>query len=141
MSISPLAVTSSGDSGGGFDRDGFVRGLQAGAVRKGFSGSRVDSAAAGAARPLQDLGGGFGEFGVHQGELDLGDAHRGALHRAVEDAVRHALGAEELVALFAQDPGDGIHDIGFAAAVGADDAGDPRAAEGDVGLLAERLKA
>ena len=75
--------------------------------------------------PPEDLGGGFGEFGIDQGELHLGDAHRGALDSAVEDAVGHALGAQELVALLAQDPGNGVDDVGLAAAVGADDAGDP----------------
>ena len=65
----------------------------------------------------------------------------GRLVRAVEDAIRHALGAERLVALLAEHPGDGVHDVGFAAAVGPDDAGRAGAAECDHGALAERFKA
>ena len=45
------------------------------------------------------------------------------------------------MALFAQDPGDGVHNVGFAAAVGPDDARQPAAAEGDMGLLTKRLEA
>jgi len=45
------------------------------------------------------------------------------------------------VALLAQDPGDGVHNIGFAAAVRPDDARQPAAAEGDLGLLTERFEA
>ena len=52
--------------------------------------------------------------------------HRRPLGRAVENAVGHALGAQRLVALLAQHPGDGVHDIGFAAAVGPDDAASAR---------------
>jgi hypothetical protein len=45
------------------------------------------------------------------------------------------------VALFAQHPGDSIYDVGFAAAVGSDDAGGAGAAEGHYGALTKRLKA
>jgi len=44
------------------------------------------------------------------------------------------------VALFAENPRDGVNDIRFAAAVGSDNAGHAAAAEDDVGLLAERLE-
>ena len=45
------------------------------------------------------------------------------------------------MALLAQDPGNGVHDVGFAAAVGPDDARQPAAAEGDLRLFAERFEA
>ena len=45
------------------------------------------------------------------------------------------------MALLAQDPGDGVHNVGFAAAVGTDDARQPAAAEGDLGLFTERFEA
>ena len=65
----------------------------------------------------------------------------GPLGGAVENAVGHALGAQRFVALLAQDPGNGVHDIGLAAAVGSDDAGKPGAAEGDLRFFAERFEA
>jgi len=45
------------------------------------------------------------------------------------------------MALLAQDPGDGVHNIGFAAAVGPDNARQAASAEGDLRLLAERFEA
>ena len=45
------------------------------------------------------------------------------------------------MALLAENPGDGIHDDGFAAAVRPDDARCAGPAERDYGALAERLKA
>jgi hypothetical protein len=45
------------------------------------------------------------------------------------------------MALFAENPGNGIHDVGFAAAVRPDDAGRAGSAERDHGALAKRLKA
>ncbi len=45
------------------------------------------------------------------------------------------------MALFAENPGDGVNDVGFAAAVGADYAGGTGPAERDHGAFAERLKA
>src|SRR5258708_39978532 len=45
------------------------------------------------------------------------------------------------MALFAENPGDGVNDVGFAAAVRANDAGSTRPAERDHGAFAERLKA
>jgi hypothetical protein len=45
------------------------------------------------------------------------------------------------VALLAQHPGDGVHDVRFSAAVRPHNAGNPGAAEGDLRLLAERLEA
>ena len=45
------------------------------------------------------------------------------------------------MALLAQDPGDGVYNIGFTAAVGPDNASQAAAAEGDLRLFAERLEA
>jgi len=45
------------------------------------------------------------------------------------------------VTLLAEDPGNGVHHVGFAATVGSDDAGGAGAAEGDHGALTKRLKA
>ncbi len=45
------------------------------------------------------------------------------------------------MALFAQDPGDGVHNVGFAAAIRPDDTRQSTAAEGDMGLFAERFEA
>ena len=66
---------------------------------------------------------------------------RRPLGRPVENAIGHALGAQRLVALLAQNPGDSVDHVGFAATVGSDDAGGAGAAEGDHGALTKRLKA
>ncbi len=90
---------------------------------------------------IDDFGDRLGEFGIHQREGHFGQTQGRALGGAIEDAIRHALGAEHLVALLAQDPGDGVDDVGLAAAIGADNAGDPDAAEGDRRLLEEGFEA
>src|SRR5205807_101898 len=58
--------------------------------------------------------------------------------RQIEHRRRYFLG---LVALLAQHPGNSVDDVRFAATVGSNDAGNPASAEGDLRLLAERLKA
>ena len=45
------------------------------------------------------------------------------------------------MALLAEDPGDSVHNIGFAAAVGPNNASQAAAAEGDLSLFAERFEA
>ena len=45
------------------------------------------------------------------------------------------------MALLAQDPGDSVHNIGFAAAVGPNNASQAAAAERDLRLFAERFEA
>ena len=45
------------------------------------------------------------------------------------------------MALLAQDPRNGVNDIGLATAIRADDAGEPASAEGNVRLLAKRFEA
>jgi hypothetical protein len=64
--------------------------------------------------------------GVVDGERHLGPAERRAAGGAGEDDVLHLAAAQALGALLAEDPGDGVDDVGLARAVGADDGGDPR---------------
>jgi hypothetical protein len=45
------------------------------------------------------------------------------------------------VALLAQNPRNGVHNIGLAAAIGTDDAGEAAAAEGNLRLFAKRFEA
>ena len=45
------------------------------------------------------------------------------------------------MALLAQDPRDGIDNVGFPTAIGSDDAGKPAAAEGNLRLFAKRFEA
>ena len=62
-------------------------------------------------------------LGIVDHQRHLCKAHGAALFRAAEDHVLH-LGAAELAAvLLAHDPADGVGDVGFTAAVGADDGG------------------
>src|SRR6185437_2685203 len=74
-------------------------------------------------------------------ERNFRKPHRRAFRRAIKNAIGHALGTEHFVALFAENPGDGVNDVGFAAAVGSDNASDAAAAKDDIRLFAERLKA
>ena len=57
-------------------------------------------------------------------ERHFAHAHRFASVCAVEDDIGHLAAAQRLGRLLAEHPADGIGDIGFAAAVGADDGGD-----------------
>jgi len=77
--------------------------------------------------------------GVVDGEGDLGPAQGAAAARAGEDDVLHLAAAQGLGALLAQHPGDGVDDVGFPGAVGADDDRDPRL-EVQGGLFRERLE-
>ena len=62
--------------------------------------------------------------GVVEEQLDGGGADRLACRRAVEDDVRHGLAAQVLGGELAHDPAHGVDDVGLAAAVGPDDAGE-----------------
>ena len=73
-------------------------------------------------------------------ERHLAHAHRFAAVRAVENHVGHFAAAQRLGRLLAEHPADGIGDIGFAAAVGADDGGDT-GLKIQRGLVREGLKA
>ena len=63
--------------------------------------------------------------GVVDRERHLGAAEGGAAGGAGEDDVLHLAAAQALGALLAEDPGDGVDDVGLARPVGADDGGDP----------------
>src|ERR1700674_4349093 len=102
----------------------------------GSAGDRAEPSAAGSC-----VAGGFGKLGIFHSDGDFGESQRRALGGAVKNAIGHALGTERLVALFAENPGNGIHDVGFAAAVWPDDAGRAGPAERNYGALAKRLKA
>ena len=67
-----------------------------------------------------------GAVGVVDGQGDLGPAQRRARAGPGEDDVGHGPAAQVLGPLLAHDPGQGVHDIGLARAVGADDGGDAR---------------
>ena len=77
---------------------------------------------------------------VVEDEAHLGHPDRLPRGRAVEDHVFHLVAAEDLRALLAERPADGVGHIGLAAAVRADDAG--HAGEDlHVGLVGEGLEA
>ena len=81
------------------------------------------------------------DLGVDEGERDLGHAGGLAVAGAGEDDVFHLDAAEGFGGLFAEDPGDGVGDVGFAAAVGADDGGDAFAGELNLGAITEGFEA
>src|SRR5258708_2357603 len=85
--------------------------------------------------------GAFGQLGIFQSDGDFGESQRRTLGGAIENAIGHALGTERFVTLFAENPGNGIHDVGFAAAVRPDDAGRAGPAECDNGSFTKRFKA
>ena len=72
---------------------------------------------------------------------DLGHAERLAVAGAGEDDVFHAGAAQALGALLAEDPTDGVAEVGFSAAVRAHDGGDAGAVEAHFGAIVERLEA
>ncbi len=76
---------------------------------------------------------------VLEGEVDLGEVQRLTGRAPIEDHVLHRVAAQLLGALFAHHPADGVGDVGLAAAVRADDPGDP-VAEQQLGLVDERLE-
>ncbi|GAA3157877.1 hypothetical protein GCM10017687_90010 [Streptomyces echinatus] len=77
--------------------------------------------------------------GVVDGQGHLGPAQRRAAGGAGEDDVLHLAAAQRLGALLAHDPAEGVHDVGLARAVRADDTGDPRF-EAECGRGGERLE-
>ena len=80
------------------------------------------------------------DFGIDQGERNLGHAGGLAVARAGEDDVFHADAAQGLGRLLAQHPGNGVGDIRLAAAVRADDGGDAVAVKLQLGAVAERFE-
>ena len=83
-----------------------------------------------------------GQFAVliGEGQGDFGHAHGFTGARAVEDDIEHGVAAEGFGGHFAEDPFDGVDDVGFAAAVGADDAGDA-VVEDEFGVVGEGFEA
>ena len=77
---------------------------------------------------------------IGHGEDDFGHADGLAFVGAVEDDVGHFIAAEGFGGGFAEDPADGVDDVGFAAAIGADDAGDAFV-EVKLGFVSEGLEA
>lgn len=70
--------------------------------------------------------GGAEDFGIDiaNGEGDFGHSERFPAVCTVEDDVGHLAATEGFGGLFSENPADGVGDVGFTAAVGADDAGD-----------------
>ena len=65
-------------------------------------------------------------IGVVDGDGHLGAAQRCPRRGAGEDDVFHLSAAQRLCALLPHHPGQGVDDVGFSRAVGADDGGDAR---------------
>ena len=90
-------------------------------------------------------GGGFVRFlvehGIDQRHGDGGHAEGFAVAGAGEDDVLHAGAAEAFGRLFAEHPTDGIAQVRFATAVGADDGSDAAAIEAQLGAVTEGLEA
>ena len=132
------------DEGVGVDADAGVEEELADVLEAG--GLVVDEVFGGgvAVEAAGDLDGG----GVHrqatvlvgEGEGDFGHAHGFAGGGAVEDDVEHGVAAEGFGGHFAEDPLDGIDDVGLAAAVGADDGGDA-VIEEEFGVIGEGFEA
>ncbi len=81
-----------------------------------------------------------GLLAIGHGEDDFGHADGFAFVGAVEDDVGHFVATEGFGGGFAEDPADGVDDVGFAAAIGADDAGDAFV-EVELGFVSEGLEA
>ena len=77
---------------------------------------------------------------VVEKQLDRSAPDRRALARAVEDDILHRFAAQRRRLGFAEHPAHGVDDVRFAAAVGADDAGQPRL-DHELGRLHEGLEA
>lgn len=79
-------------------------------------------------------------IGVADDERHLGKAHRLAQGGAVENDILRFVAAQRLVGLLTEHPTDGVADVGFAAAVRADDGGDA-VAEIQNGLIGKGFEA
>ena len=114
---------------GGFDVHDFGSGIGGG------RGVRRESGRLGGGEQGRFLGEGVDEHHGDRGHTD-GFARFGA----GEDDVFHAGAAQAAGGLLAEDPADGIAEIGFTTAIGADDGGDAVPGEAQFGAVAERLK-
>ena len=81
------------------------------------------------------------EHGIDQRHGDGGQAQGLAVARAGEDDVLHAGAAEAFGRLFAEHPTDGIAQVRFATAVGADDGSDAAAIEAEFRAITEGFEA
>jgi hypothetical protein len=81
-----------------------------------------------------------GCFAFGESERHLGHAQRFAPIGAGKNHIGHFGAAQGFGRGLAEHPADGIHDVGFATAVGPDNAGDP-GVEFEVGLVGEGLEA
>ena len=72
---------------------------------------------------------------------DFRHAAGSTVARALEDNVLHLAAAQVLDALLAEDPGDGVGNITFAAAVRANDGGDSVSCEDYFGVVGEGFEA
>ena len=81
-----------------------------------------------------------GDFAIGHGHDHFGHAVGLAAVGAVEDDVGHFATAKSFGGSFAEDPADGVDDIGFAAAIGTDDAGNA-GVEFEMSFIGERLEA
>jgi hypothetical protein len=88
---------------------------------------------------IVELGRGLA-VGVIDHDHDFGGIARRAVRGAREDHLIHVLRAHRLGGAFAHRPAQRLDDVGLAAAVGADDAGEPRF-DHELGGLYERLEA
>jgi hypothetical protein len=80
-------------------------------------------------------------LGVDQHHGYGGHAHGFAGLGAGEDDVLHAGTAQTAGGLLAEDPADGVAQVGFAAAVGADDGRDATPVEPQFGAVTKGLEA
>src|SRR5580692_3693397 len=78
---------------------------------------------------------------IDQGHGDGGHAEWFSIASAGEDDVFHAGAAQSFGRLLAQNPTDGVTQVGFSTAVGTNDGGDARAGELHLGLVKEGLEA
>ena len=78
--------------------------------------------------------------GVIKGECDFGKTLGGTVGGAVKNDVHHLLAAQTAGGHLTQPPADRIGDIGFAAAIGSHDGGNPRL-QLHPGFIGKRLEA
>ena len=108
-------------------------------------GLAVDEIVAGAfaveAAHDRDFGEGRAQFlfAIGEDQLDLALGEGLAAVGASEDDVLHCRSAQGLGGLFAQDPADGVNDVGLAAAIGSDHGRDP-GTELDAGPVGEAFE-
>jgi hypothetical protein len=81
--------------------------------------------------------GSLGQLRVDERQRNFRKPEGRPLGGPIKNTVRHALGAQRFVALLAQNPRNGIHNIGLAAAIRSDNARKAGAAKSDLRFFAE----